>query len=110
MKFFLWLRRWGGWVLGGLAALVAAFALLFRKKAQPLPSPTPERKDAEKKAEELEEQAKDSYDKRVEELNEQLNSDLAVLVDKQTDQAKELESDPKATNEWLKKVGKDVRE
>jgi hypothetical protein len=74
-----------------------------------VPGPSPEQKKAEDKAAAQDREAQAQHAEKVNEITKAYDRDIVAVV---TDVAKETErlrSDPEATNDYLKKVGEDVR-
>lgn len=89
-----WLKANVPWI-GSL--LAAVFLYFFVKKgpkidaAEPVPPPTPSPEEEQKKVE------------------EEHAHDVEVVVEQQQVQEKDLEDDPEAENDFIKRVGEDVR-
>ena len=103
------LKRWW-WVFVAVLAAVGTFLLtLLRPRPAVLQQENPEKKAAEEDAQKKVDEAHEEHDKTQTEAQQAHDNAEKALVDSQKQLAKELESDPDALNEYLKKTGKDVR-
>lgn len=107
-KYWMWVTAFAALAVAiGLAALRALFS-------KPLPPPTPQKSDVQKKADDEFQKriddAKQIEEKKVTEANEE--HDKAVIdEEKQLEKTTtKIEDDPGAVNEFLKEVGGKVRE
>lgn len=88
---------------GALVALLTSLGLFFFvKKGPQIVAPVPVVPPVNKKAEDQ----KNDNQKKAEDQHTQ---DVAVVVQQQQNQEKVLEDDPGAENDFIKRVGEDVR-
>jgi hypothetical protein len=101
-----WFKRWWKW-LGIAAALIAAFFLGRYKK--PTPSLDPIRDDAEKKADEKTKQLEEEHQKKIDELTKEHDQQVKKITE-DAQKNVEKEKDPQELDDFLKDVGKKVRD
>jgi hypothetical protein len=96
--------QWLGDHLAAIGALLGSLVLvLFAKKKLVPTTPTP---PVTPPVDPGAEDKKSADEKKVE---DQHAHDVAVVVEQEKDQEKDLEDDPNAENDFIKKVGEDVR-
>jgi len=99
--------------LAGLLAFVLTFgrslASLFAKKQLPPDQPSEKQKKIEQDAAEKERELYDETEKKVVEIQDAHDGAVKDVVEAQEERYQELKDDPEALNDWLLKVGKDVR-
>lgn len=103
-----WLKQWGLFILGGVFTILGALFYLFRKPVVELED-NPAKKAAEAEAEKKAKEALDERDQQKKDAQDAHDTAEKKLIDEQKKDAKALEEDPDALNDFLKKTGKDVR-
>lgn len=107
-----WFKKYWGYVVAGVLAVVAFFIgrKLLQKQVVVQPGPSKKQVDEEKKAEELKEQAQEKRELEVKEADKEYKK----VVETQTKHIEaitaEVQEDPDKTNDFLKSVGKNIRE
>jgi membrane protein involved in colicin uptake len=104
-----WLKKWWWAVIGLIGAVLGVFVGASFKKRPVISGVDPEKKAAED--EEVTEIRKADLERAAAQkaLAEAHTAEEKKLVDAEKALAPELEADPEALNDFLKKTGKDVR-
>lgn len=104
-----WLKKWWKWLAVGVAMVVSFLVgILLRKAPVVVSGEDPEKKKAEDNTKAKDEQAVVVETKEQDVAKKEHDHEVAVVVDLEEKNEKQLEGDPTAENDFIKKVGQDV--
>jgi flagellar biosynthesis/type III secretory pathway M-ring protein FliF/YscJ len=104
-----WLKKWWWAIVGAILAVLGFILGISLKKAPIITGENPEKKAAEDEAAKKAQEAAAERDVKQKDAKDAHAEGEKKLLDSQEKLTKELESDPDATNDFLKKAGQDAR-
>ena len=110
-KAWLWLRKWGAWVLAGIASLAAVLVYFLRK---PAPTPAgPDVREVEDRERRAAEEAKDEVQEQAQAKIGQADHEAEMSWGKSVNDAQTrtdaIAGNTDQTSDFLKQVGDEMR-
>jgi hypothetical protein len=105
--------NWDLVVVAALGVIGLLFTVFGRKKTVAptpvVPGPSPVQQDQDKKESEAEKKAEQTHDVLIVDITDQHDKAVAQNIEELEKKTEAVEGDPKATNETLIEIGKQVR-
>lgn len=112
-KVWEWLKKYWKYILFPVGIVIGLVAMAGRRKVDVI---APELLDAEKKKRQIDQEAREELEKadqkrrrEIEEIEQQHTATIQELTDEQQQKLEELRENPDELNNFLLRVGKDIR-
>ena len=108
--FATWLKKWWKWVVGVLALLIAFITGLVIRKPKPVVvTPVPAKKTAEEEAREKQAELERKAAEEAARLAAEAEAKRKAQQGAVTTVTNEIKDDPQKVNDYLHKVGEEIR-